>query len=754
MDKVRKYMALGFAFILSIYAYYLAVHNNQLMLPGYIFMFICLLLLGVFVILYLIYIKNKKSAKKSILKILVAIFIFTIFTNIIILKCFQYNFSKNNSTVLGYFLSSGNRNMESMQVDYATYLANLKPVFYDLLGDKELHVDSKIIQNEMLAPLSGMELHVSNLAISSEYGIDYYLSHYNPQIIRHIDINGNENKLLLFTGDEFENAKDIYIVEIDNYICISPKEILNIESNELNEKYENQQFKENKYETVILEFNNDSTIERINSDKDSLKMTIFLLFVFVSGFFMLFPFFKNSSNVKNLMVLLSFPVGSIIQIFVIMLIGLIGIPINLFWVIITECLFLLGWNYLFHKFPLSKANRKIEFSTIYVLLFALGIILYFSIYPHAFMSYDSYCNILIGKKIAYSGSVQENLGRLLMFSLVNPIWQTLASLFGVSFNYGMQPAFLLTGVASLFYLQYEILKDKGIKKSVALVINIIVMISLFTVPQVVINSTWILNNLDIGIMYGIAVALMYRYFQNDNKIYMILSYVLFIITGIARIEGGLFAIIYLVFIYTSSMPAKLKKILISCFTILYAVLFFCYFYMVKDIEEGFWTPQNAALSLGLLLIFNLFVLCDKFFQEKFKFIVENIDYFMIVVIIFGGIILSILNFQKSSDNMGNLIMNLVSTGYYGILIPCILFILGLYFHFVKIISKETRMLLVQVISYLLLIFVLMLISIHNSRVGYGDSSCRMVLHILPLCGILISNMLAEIHITANRKRGV
>lgn len=388
-----------------------------------------------------------------------------------------------------------------------------------------------------------------------------------------------------------------------------------------------------------------------------------------------------------------------------------------------------------------------------LLLMVFSIIAYFSIVPYTFLSYDSYMNVLVGKEIAYIGAFQNTISRLTMFSLLSPLWQTTASMFGVPLNYAIQPVFASTGgILTLVYLQIKILNRKGISNEISTMLSILVVASIFTVPEVIINFTWILNNLDIGIMYGIAIALFIRYQHYETSAYLYLSFALIIITGIVRIEGGVFVILLLILVFTSSVTLHMKKSLITLCSLIYMFLNLYYFLNIKDIEEGFWSPRNAVISSFLLVAVMVIVYLEKYWRQRFNILVENIDLLMLITIIVSVIFMSVLNPTKAMLNAGNLMMNVVSTGYYGISFIGVLLIIVCYQSKKIIISKELRFLLINISSYILLIFLMMLISIHSSRVGgYGDSTCRMLLHITPTVGILLTQILTETMVPSRRR---
>ena len=703
------------------------------------------------VVVFLVVFNRKAVFRKAFLRAVMSVVVFVLAVNVFVADSAGFHMGKQSKTTLDYFLSSGGRKMESVTTAYSTYLSNLGPVFFDMFEGKQVVLDNDAVGDPRVRPFQELIAGTSMLEDIDPSVTREYMNENEPQIIRHYDTDKRELDILIYTGRNFESAKKIYIKKIDEWLVILPQFLFSESHAEHVPREVMNAATYSDENTVILELKTDVTIERVLQGSYPMEMSAYLLLFFISGLLVMLPFILTSERANsNTLILVSFFAGVLLQVFSIFAIGAIGLRITTVSVLIVNALVIvLCAAYVFKR---SKRRLQLHISPInaFAVLLVFGVVFFFSVNPSVFLSYDSYMNILIGKRIAALGSITSEAGRLAMFSLMSPLLHAHASIFGVMLSYALQPVMTVLGLVLIVSLQARMLLDKGFGYIASYFYSGAAALAVFTVPEVVISADWVLNNLTIGILYGLAVLLLLQYRSKNEPVFAFLSIALFLYVAVVRIEGGVFALIFLTAVFVLDVAQYYKRLLVSLVLAAYLLINLFYYFNVHQIEEGFWSLPKAAGSLGLIAAFACLIWFERYWNKYFGNTMNRMDAVMIGVLVLGIAGLAMMRPEKAIENIGNLYANMF-VGYYGILFIGVLAVVLLSAFCLDSLNAVTRLLSVQIIGFILLMYFIMLLSMHSSRIGYGDSSCRMLLHILPLCSITMVHLLSEIGIP--RKAG-
>lgn len=731
---------------LNLIAAVLGIQNHEQMIPGFEY-FLTAAVIMLMGILLFTNLQLRASIKKLLFGILLSILICS--TIIIKIVCTgQWNLPQNSYTVLNYFSKTGGRSLQKMADKYDSYAIEWAVILNDIFSGKEVYIDKNIMDEQLLFPLiNGTDyIEVEKNYIYSDTDIKKMIDSSAGQTIWAETEAGETVAWYLLTGSTWEQSKRIHIINSGNKIFALPDQIYDqigkVKSVEADRNGM-------KIESVRMDFHMDETICRVLGEgrykwQLVFKNFVYMCFIFISGLVPLF-FVENKKSSITLIFLLAFPTGTIIQILLTFLLSILGVLKNI-WLVLAIELLIEGiaaaalWKKGYWKRLYEVSQRK----NMALLGTLLGIMLFFSLIPQVFFTYDSYCNILIGKQMVLNGGCREILGRLIMFSLVSTNLQAEAGLFGIPLNYAFQPVFTVIGTVLILYLQSEFLVDKGVDKKAAWLLSVLLGCVFMVTPQYILGSWWILNNLIIGIWYAAAFGCLEKYRFEKDKLLLFVSVFFFIMAGIARIEGGVFAVIYLVFLLNADAVSDNFKLKISLgFTVLYGTLFLIYYMLIENIEDGFWTPANGMMSLGLLLVFDIYVVSIMRAPKGISKLRNHLDVVMSVVLITANIVMGLYDAEKFAATIQNFLINIVSTGYYGILLSVGIGIVALRIRSGLRLEAGIKFMNIG-ISYILLILLIMQLSINHTRIGYGDSACRMFLHIVPTIGLGISVCFGEI----------
>lgn len=615
-------------------------------------------------------------------------------------------------------------------------------VFYDFLKDKEVIVDDSIVNDEIVYYLvSGLnnDYDIGKIKEIKEESVLTLKTESPKQIFRFYTGETElleDKELFLFTGEEWNASKNIYMFACDDTIYAVPDELLQEESiiwenSERKKPTEDDIITECTYASMVGEA--DATILKYSQVEEtcysiSIRNLIFGVYILSIGLIALFPLFRKMNSA--LIIFLSYPLGAILHVVSVILVGSFDIQINLLSIIITAVLISILYNLILlrisHKMEKQNIKRR---ELLLGIVYSTVLIVYFSFNVNIWMSYDSFMSIYLAKYIVYNGEYKSILGTLSSFSLGTPILNTGAILFGIDLSYAFQPIMTFMGMGAIIILLAKILLERYDYQKKAIVwISVIALLLLASTPMFNQSKEWMHNNMTIGIWFGISAAFLVLYYIRQEKILLAIAFPYLLAAALIRIEGPLFATVLLVCLKNLLQNKRVIKGL-SCGILICSLLqFILYYQAIGFVDSKFWTPSKSIAMLSILTAYVIYLLVEERLPACFTKLNDNIDFVMLVAIGLAAIAFSILNYNLALSNIMVLAQLFFGMGYYGGFVFCVIITIIVN---LRINIRENRLMRFYhtfLVGFILVLYDLVFFRkpLHNNS---GDSSCRMLLHI-------------------------
>ncbi|MCL2819345.1 MAG: hypothetical protein FWD38_00715 [Oscillospiraceae bacterium] len=491
------------------------------------------------------------------------------------------------------------------------------------------------------------------------------------------------------------------------------------------------------------------------SEKNNVSTVIFmhalfLVLLFSMGLLIIYPFTRSLP--PGLYPILSMPVGIAYYILYVYAIGLLNIPINFFSCIITSFILLVVYINIFMKYKNNGTqNLKLQkniftFANLITTFIVLFIITIICVFPSWWHSNDSIANIDIGIQIYYSQGFTGFLGFFSSFSIIGPIFHASVLMFGLDFSYTYVWVICCSGILAMLFLLHNILKRYNLPTCIIYIITITSFLIVITNPLNILNMGWLLNNLPVGIFGGLAAILIVNYFITQERKFLFISILPFLMFSVARIEAPLFALLFLISIKNLFTNRRDYLIYVFLFSCICTAQFIFYFHYIGFVDSPFWTPIRDGLQLTPILFYIIYLTCMYFLKPKklFKWFDKHLTKITIIVLLFVNVILYIF---KTDDSLNNIIVigwHTVFGGYHGVVWIFLLALVPLIF---SIFDDSKRTILLSLSSYVFLFFLMLLIfggvRIAPWRSSMADSGNRMILHMLYIVPIVFSITVAS-----------
>ncbi|MBQ7832906.1 MAG: hypothetical protein IJ336_04930 [Lachnospiraceae bacterium] len=609
------------------------------------------------------------------------------------------------------------------------YIMYMRSAFVNMLDDKVLILDSSIDEQTQLAlgisPINYVVDQMGRLAVDVESSHSYSL-YENDVLIREI---------ILFTGEEWEKSSEIEMFyDLKGNIIVAPANYWREEdfcdiSNQENVVYS----------AVKAHISRDETIERVSNHGNTFsiisKNFLYVCFIFVIGSIAGMSFIKLLDNVG---IWLMFPLGTINQIIVALFLSILHIPINLYTYIFVSFLLAIIIGFIIKKVAKFSAveesgillsSFQSKSIVINAALFMITAVL-FSCCAFPILSYDSVLNIYIGRYAGVTETINPILGIVSSYSLITPLIEIGGALFGIDLNYAFQPVLTMCLLVVISWCCNSILKLKKIGNK--LIYTLVVIAVLFN-PMFFIQMFWKLNNLAIGLLIGVIVGFHILYNETNKKIFWIVANVLLAIVTISRVESGIFTAVYIFSLYPLYKNREKELIKLSFgMALLLSIIFFYYIMVIGGVDSDFWTPLKGILVVSTGWFTWGGVLIISKCKQKMLWLKHNIDRIML-----GGIVVILLTLlaMEPLKFITNLLVfgcNMANYGGYGLLL------LVLIVYSIRFWRSDSvlRFLAIYILSYVFSILIVLMFREYPIRLGFGDSACRMLTHIVFVGGYL------------------
>ena len=634
-------------------------------------------------------------------------------------------------------------NVDSYQNFY--YIADQRVTIYDhrmlegisisfygtyVFKDKEVLIDEALWNNnEFVRDFAG---HLSNSAIQP---LNMELADIDAKLpSMHIyGDDGVQCDFYIYFGDEWLSDDTIYLMGHDNgdiyalpssYSAITSRQIPKV--NEAAELRNSFTFIE-PMDSDLIAWINRSVIPLIISKQFFLLCLALLMGLLLQG-----PFTDRSGGAYT--AFLAYPIGVTYWIFCVYAMGLLRLPLNIGSCYVLPSVMALLWSVFGRKIlrrdidsGMGEAgdNRHLIISLV-IVISLFGII---SAIPQYWINVgDAARNIVIAEKARVAGGITAALYEFTSFSIYGPTVHLLARMIQLPFSYTHIWALVACGLISAALALIRLAEHEGVKRWAAICFCVLSVLALISSKGVRLHFRWLMNNLPLGICLGIFVAFLLLYTKTKNIGHYYLTLPLFFMFAFARIEGPVYALLFLV-LARDLFPGKRKHYLCTAiFTMASFAQFILYYVHMGSGGETFWNPlRGMMVPLVSLAYLGFLRLSD---QKPLRFISLHMNVICTIGLGLVNLVFLLLDPSGVRHNVWVMRYHLFVGGVHG-------FVWYIFLLAVLLVDrvKDTELkkniynLILFVGNYVLVVFALMSQFDWNPRADYGDSSGRMLFHV-------------------------
>lgn len=396
-------------------------------------------------------------------------------------------------------------------------------------------------------------------------------------------------------------------------------------------------------------------------------------------------------------------------------------------------------------FKNRKVYKRLDWSamTNYILA-ALGIILFLGYMEICFTSQDSIVKCTMGYRLAKYGSVLDILDYVAPYGMLEPMIMSLGYMFHCDFLYSFYPLIVISGLGLMCAGHYYMNdKNDGALSLLVLLGGIVLLVSNY---DFLLGSFYTLAHGPIAVytLLFIMFIILRRQLNIQGFAYIVaLSASMILLT---RVEGA----VYVLFLLAASMGMENDKLRLRTVGIVLPIIIILWngyqiLYIGQTNTTLFWTPDRGYMLIGISVIMILFTVC---FHQPWK-IWNNIRkhyYALLLIAIVGGTAflsmfvertmasvnmpIYLAHFTNSAENNAN---SAALWLFVFLLVPIVLLRGGTAGKYAVTVG----------FGYLMLIYVICLFRYEGDtqvplRLGYGDSSRRTIVQIMPTIVWLIS----------------
>lgn len=473
----------------------------------------------------------------------------------------------------------------------------------------------------------------------------------------------------------------------------------------------------------------------IRSDFDNMNVTLkhllVSLFFALIGFFLLLPL-KNNLGYTRFFALL-WPMGLSVYLLSFSLVFLLGIPINLYSLMLSIIIVLLISMFLLKKFrPIATERAKWTLSCSAVLALNLLLIIVFSVRPLFIIVTDTIGQLFQTTSMLH-GNQSPLFSTILSYSLIHVPVFSFAKLIGLNYYFALPNLLFTSGILCIFVFINYSWKQNLKQKLFANLLSFVYVVSL---PMMLLGFALLLNNVPLGILVAILFVLFQHLYLHDNyprTAFLALCAPLIFLSMLARIENMLFYTLALLFLPILQLDRKKERNIAHLYIVVATLSFITYSIQTNfDNTSIFWTFQRGLMIEVLsILVYFIILLKESLCKIKiFEFAYKNLHYIINIFTLLICIALSILKPERSSLNWLVYQTNFLFIGQYGLhwmtfaLIP-------LFYPYVTN-KKQAQFVFLYSIEFFFAMFLIMIFRIYPLRIGDGDSSNRMAMHIFTL----------------------
>ncbi len=463
------------------------------------------------------------------------------------------------------------------------------------------------------------------------------------------------------------------------------------------------------------------------------------IFFAMLGCILLLPY-KNKLGYTKFLALL-WPLGLSAYLLAFSFVLMSGMAIHLF--SIATALIVILCAGLFFANKQEKTHTKAVWTkgSTAVLCINICAIILFSLKPLYIISTDS-VGQLYQTSALLQGKQWEMFSTILSYSFIHVPVYALSKLIGLPYYFALPNLLSVCGLCCIIvFTAAGLRRAQGTKCSYAL--SLLYMLSS---PMMILGFALVLNNVALGLLSSVLFMLFQSLFLQEKwqrSAFLSLAFALIFLAMLARIENLFFYALALLFLPLLKIERK-QELQTAHLFIIVATLSFVIYSVRSDFDQSsiFWTfGRGAAVEALCIAVYAIIILKEKLSENKFfRFIYAHMHYMVIAGALTLGFALFILKQDRSSLNLLVFQTNFLFIGQYGF--HWFLFaLIPLFYPFVQN-KAQAKFVYLYSIAFFLAMYLLMLFRITPLRIGDGDSSNRMAMHIYFLFLPVLTDMLS------------
>ncbi len=435
--------------------------------------------------------------------------------------------------------------------------------------------------------------------------------------------------------------------------------------------------------------------------------------------------FKN--NVRTSIVyLIGFPLGLLIWVLLALLTLCLGIPYTapvMAVLLVLTASALVFFNTRFSLFNRHDLRPFLTFTCGFALLSIAACSLNYTV-----LSYDSYKLLEVGRAIGYDGYFHpDTQAKLASWGIFLPMVQSASIFLGLDYLYGLQPVLFVCLLASLFCLATKALHIMKAPSLVRRVYPALAVLALMSTYFIVFQGFYIHNSMPSAVYLFLFCSTVWIARTQNQPRLLALGMLFLAAFTLQRMEGPLFALIFLVLVMTDRQLSYRHKVL--CLLPYAGLVFLWYSKLYFMIGSGSDILDREKIT-KLLSPLGAFTFVIVFSRARWiARLVGALPWVMLYVIAGKLLIVALDRPDHMAASLSALVQNILKSGNWGVTWVVLFVLFTLAHHKVKL--PHGKVFFIGIPSFLMFLFVLSSERIPY-RVGWGDSANRILTHILPV----------------------
>ncbi|MCL2051967.1 MAG: hypothetical protein FWG91_09620 [Lachnospiraceae bacterium] len=461
------------------------------------------------------------------------------------------------------------------------------------------------------------------------------------------------------------------------------------------------------------------------------KQFIILCFAFLLGILLQLPFAKRYGS--ELLIFSAYPLGIVAWIFFVYSIGLLNLPLNILLCYVIPLILAFLWAIFGRKILMDNGSNAGAVNKKYTLMICFVIVLFFfaiiSVFPQYWINDgDAARSIEIAENALINGKLTVGLYSFTTRSIYGSTVHLLARMLGLNFSYTHIWALGMTGIILLALVLIRIAQHNGVRKGMAIFMSILSILAIISSGGMRLHFRWLMSNLPIGICLGTFVALLFLYSKTEIRYHFSLALPFFFMFAFARIEGPLYALLFLVLARKLFPSKKAHYFCTVIFTAIAVVQFILYCIYMGSGGATFWNPlRGSVIPLTSIAYLGFLHLADR---KMPKFLLVHMNILCTIGLGIINMLLFALNPPKASHNILVMRYHLFMSDEHGSI--WYLFLLAIIMVMLikdKKFKKQINLLIIFVGNYVLAVLALMSQFNWTPLPDVGESGGRMLIHV-------------------------